>query len=364
MKSKSIFVSLIIVLITLNAFSQKIDITYIANAGFLIEGNSKKVIIDALFDEGFGFYLKPSALTRELIINSQDPFNDIDIYLSSHQHADHFNANMIAEQLINSPLTFFIGTYSAKIALKTLTNSNSFINRTVGISPNFNEYVDITINDFDLKILRLHHDISEFENLGFLFEIDSLKILHVGDFCIGALSELEIFELANENIDIAFINYYGYFNGSEIMEKVRDGINAKQTILYHIENSDLNMVIDSMDNKNGVKVYKNSMDKYRFEKRGDTIINYQINETTGLNEIFFNKKYFIYPNPASQSIQVKAEGFSLNNTNYRIIGINGKVLQQGSFNSGAIDISYLEKGIFFLCFELGNEKICNKFVVE
>jgi hypothetical protein len=43
-------------LICLNLFSQstqsKIDVTYIANEGFLIESNGKKLLIDALFNIG------------------------------------------------------------------------------------------------------------------------------------------------------------------------------------------------------------------------------------------------------------------------------------------------------------------------
>ena len=47
----------------INLFSQstelKIDVTYIANAGFLIESSGKKVLIDALFKNGWNTYLTP-----------------------------------------------------------------------------------------------------------------------------------------------------------------------------------------------------------------------------------------------------------------------------------------------------------------
>ena len=51
-------------LFSLNLFSQsteyKIDVTYIANAGFLIESSGKEVLIDALFNNGWNNYLIPA----------------------------------------------------------------------------------------------------------------------------------------------------------------------------------------------------------------------------------------------------------------------------------------------------------------
>jgi hypothetical protein len=75
-------VGITVLLICLNLFSQrtenKIDITYIANSGFLIESSGKKILIDALFNKGWNTYLTPADSIVSKILNQQAPISHPD----------------------------------------------------------------------------------------------------------------------------------------------------------------------------------------------------------------------------------------------------------------------------------------------
>ena len=100
--NKIVFSSLLLLtnLIFQPCFGQeKIDVTYIANTGFLIESNGKKVLIDALFKNGWDNYLVPTNSVVSKIIDHQAPFNKANLMLITHNHEDHFNDSMVVAYL-------------------------------------------------------------------------------------------------------------------------------------------------------------------------------------------------------------------------------------------------------------------------
>ena len=66
------------------------SVTYIANSGFLLRSGGKSVLIDALFNNGFGRYAVPSNELKADMINGKPPFEKIDLFLVTHNHGDHF----------------------------------------------------------------------------------------------------------------------------------------------------------------------------------------------------------------------------------------------------------------------------------
>ena len=61
LKLKVIIPLLVFIYMAISSCTQqkKMDLTYIANAGFLIETSGKQIIIDALFNQGWDSYLVP-----------------------------------------------------------------------------------------------------------------------------------------------------------------------------------------------------------------------------------------------------------------------------------------------------------------
>ena len=70
----------------------RIEITYLANAGFLLAAGNHKVLIDGLFREGVDEYATLPLEARERVETAQPPFDTVDVvyynYLERHIHLD------------------------------------------------------------------------------------------------------------------------------------------------------------------------------------------------------------------------------------------------------------------------------------
>ncbi len=68
----------------------ELEITYVANEGFLLAGGGKKVLIDALFDGGIAGYPTIPDELRPSLEQARPPFDGVDLVLATHFHGDHF----------------------------------------------------------------------------------------------------------------------------------------------------------------------------------------------------------------------------------------------------------------------------------
>jgi L-ascorbate metabolism protein UlaG (beta-lactamase superfamily) len=78
---------------------KELHINYIANEGFLLFTSNKKVIVDALFSDGYGFFSVPSKGIIDSIEKAIPPFNNIDLYLLTHYHNDHCDPALLTNYL-------------------------------------------------------------------------------------------------------------------------------------------------------------------------------------------------------------------------------------------------------------------------
>ena len=87
----------------------------------------------------------------------------------------------------------------------------------------------------------------------------------------------------------------------------------------------------------------------------NTASDYQTNIdcSTPNNIVDYKNDLIIYPNPVNSTITLV--GVLNKNNNYKVIGIDGKVLKDEILNTSRIDVSFLKKGIYFLEYE--NQKI-------
>ena len=84
-------------------------------------------------------------------------------------------------------------------------------------------------------MILLHHGRNrqiKITNLGFIIEIGSKKFLHMGDSEV-VLSELNIYNLPEENIDVAFVPYW-YFTSVKYQPALQKGIGAKHVVPMHL----------------------------------------------------------------------------------------------------------------------------------
>jgi L-ascorbate metabolism protein UlaG (beta-lactamase superfamily) len=208
-------------------------ISYLANEGFLIEVDGKKVLIDALFRSGVEGYALLSTANREKLESAASPFDGVDLALATHYHADHFDAQAVAAHLSRNPQALFISTPQAVEKLKAVGGFDRIKDRIVAASPREGERITRTHRGVTVQMLNIHHGRNRpVQNLGFIVEIGGRKFLHIGD------SEAEDFvfknyAIAKDGIDVAFIPYW-YFFDAGWKRAVRDQIRAKQIVLMHI----------------------------------------------------------------------------------------------------------------------------------
>ena len=258
-----IFVTGILFLITNNIYAQysindkagnnitsqiqrkDLQITYIANEGFLLKTSTKKVLIDALFKEGYGIFSVPSKEVTAQIMDSKDPFDSINLLLLTHYHKDHCDPALINEYLSkhkNTPfvtsqpsIVFIDGTCFGFIGKKKQFNV---------ITPDINRSISKTINNIPVKVFGLKHlsfykdsiDLEEtMFNVSFLIEMDGIKIFHSGDIEITAFKEyIAKNKKWTDSIDVAFLNCSLFKSGVPDLEYILKTLHPEYIVLMHI----------------------------------------------------------------------------------------------------------------------------------
>jgi L-ascorbate metabolism protein UlaG (beta-lactamase superfamily) len=258
-------------LISLNLFSQrteyKIDVTYIANAGFLIESTGKKILIDALFKNGWYTYLTPVDSIVSKIINQQSPFNEANLMLITHNHGDHFNDSMVVAYLNNNSENVLI---APPLVTNAIIKNPDFKNKNqiVELSKINREKNDTTINGIRVRSFFIQHDTRpQIENVGYLIDIGDLKIFHTGDYDGSELVEFGKLHLQNEQIALALLNFYGFWNTKEGRMFTEEYIHPKRIALMHIPPAEIEIVKDSVKLINDfidITVFEGSMEKKSF----------------------------------------------------------------------------------------------------
>lgn len=247
--------------------SQKpLEITYIANGGFLIEYDTKKILIDALHSWP-NFQSTPDEVFSDMY-NSRPPFENIDLVLVTHRHPDHFNSDMIEMFLRKNPEAKFIATPRyveclravAELPIEQISGQIRIVDIKKG------EVLDISEKGIDLKIFGLEHhgSHSNMLNFGFLIKIGDKTFLHEGDSGIGN----EYFRSAAFNlkgIDVLFEND-PYRKDQERQKVIRDYIKPKYRIGMHIQPKNLERFIREVGEKFPDEIiFKKPMEKRVFK---------------------------------------------------------------------------------------------------
>ncbi|MGD9100655.1 MAG: SUMF1/EgtB/PvdO family nonheme iron enzyme [Anaerolineae bacterium] len=213
----------------------ELEITYIGNAGFLIASSDDKVLVDALY-RGCCGYTIPSE-RRTLMEQALPPFDGVDLILTTHVHADHFDPLVVGAHLENNPHAILVSTEQVVNQLRSVfPGFDDVRDRARAVQLTEGERTQATLNGIELEMLNLPHspdaDGGRPEHMGFLFSVGGVKLLHLGD-SEATLSELRVYQLPDENIDVAFVPYpYLIERGNH--KAVREGIQAKQIIATHL----------------------------------------------------------------------------------------------------------------------------------
>jgi L-ascorbate metabolism protein UlaG (beta-lactamase superfamily) len=134
------------------------QVTYVANTGFVVSAGGKKVLIDALFGHWEWDWcdvppLDAVARMRE----GESPFDGVDVVLVTHAHADHFDPEIVAQYLAKNPSCILIAPRQAVGRLSVLENWNAIQGRVTAPSLEPGECIEIPANGVSVRVWRLAH---------------------------------------------------------------------------------------------------------------------------------------------------------------------------------------------------------------
>ena len=187
----------------------RIEITYLANEGFLLTAGNHRVLIDGLFREGADGYANLSLEQRETVETAQPPFDTVDVVLATHHHADHFHALAVCRFLDSNPLAEFVSTQQALDQMRSSCNNPAALASRVkaGLLSDGSS-APVVLDELRIEAVFLHHgSASPVENIGFLIEIGGLTVLHMGDSQATA-EDLRAAGLGERTIDLVFAPFW------------------------------------------------------------------------------------------------------------------------------------------------------------
>jgi L-ascorbate metabolism protein UlaG (beta-lactamase superfamily) len=332
-----------------------LDITFVANDGFLITDGTNKILIDAIFSQGSGMFTTPPADVLVQERNGTEPFNSIDFLLNTHHHADHINPAYMAEHLVNDNGSLWIGPTQV---YDSLTNQESFgtiEDRLIPLLPGTAVKIDTLINDFRFHIVRLiHYNNSDniLQNLGFIFTLGDINIFHPGDGFLNDTAEIENLNLATDSIDILFLSYRVLDNNFEYLgRKIIQYLNPKAMILMHIpinQAEHYRSLVAGLQHLPPIYVMEEQMGSLTFIPSGDSLI---VEGNVGIISKT-ETRYTIFPNPADDEIIIQLDHEASSIANLEILDLSGKKMITRNFLPGekelSLNLAQYPKGLYVL----------------
>ena len=207
----------------------KVSITYVGNAGFLINIGDKKILIDALFKGFAGAYELPQNIQEKLKLG-EAPFDKVNLILVTHAHGDHIDLDMVRQHMKNNPEVVFASTEQLVNAFK------DFPERSVGFNPEKGRSELKDINGISIETFYLPHGPdSRILNIGFLVKVNGITFFQTGDvdFDQFTFDEFRSLHLPEKKIDLAFIQHFYLTNDSLSTKFVQEAIGGKYIIPIH-----------------------------------------------------------------------------------------------------------------------------------
>ena len=185
----------------------QVAITFVANEGVLLSSPSGKVLIDALF-VSYRSFPYPSDSLRGAMEAGQAPFDSVSAVLVTHWHGDHFGAGPVAAFLRNNPRARLISSRQVVDSLHRLEGTSSIPARQLwpATTPP-GQRRRLTVNGITIEVLGLSHGSGRHatvEHVGFLVEMQGVRILHIGDTDIGP-DTFAPFRLDTARVDVALL---------------------------------------------------------------------------------------------------------------------------------------------------------------
>jgi L-ascorbate metabolism protein UlaG (beta-lactamase superfamily) len=216
------------------ASATDVRIVYAGNEGFLVDVGGTKILFDALYRTGVPGYAVHTKELQNQIELGQEPFDGVSLVLVSHVHSDHFDPIAVGKFMLRNPNATLVTTpQTVDLLQKNFRGYSAISTRVRGLFPREGEPMDVPLDGLSLTAMAMHHGRNvPFQNLGFLVEVNGVKLLHLGD-SEATHAELGRYTLAAQGIDVAFVPFW-YLLDVDGVKLVREAISPKKVVPMHI----------------------------------------------------------------------------------------------------------------------------------
>lgn len=219
------------------AAQARVDLTYLANMGVLLESGGRRVIIDGFHRGELAEYAPVPAAMLESLEQARAPFRTLDLMIATHRHRDHFNAASVAARLRADSSVVFLAARETVDSLVARTDGLANHPRVWAAQTSASTGHHLSIAGVDVTVLDLPHNPTPSQrvaNVGVIVELGGLRVLHVGD-AFAAPTTFARHQLASRPVDVAIVPFWYFANENAEVLRL---IGARRWIATHVPPAD------------------------------------------------------------------------------------------------------------------------------
>ncbi|MCU0640114.1 MAG: ankyrin repeat domain-containing protein [Candidatus Krumholzibacteria bacterium] len=246
-----------------------VTIQYIGNDGFLVSDGKRKVLLDALHKNPWG-YPETGERAFRMMCEGGKPFDGVDLHIASHAHSDHFNADMTLSYLNADPKVRFIGNRPSIDELRTAAGDgySKIERRVVDVNPEWGTTMSMKQAGIGLEFFGINHapaDMAPYMTLATIVEIGGLRILHLADNIAECSADYVRAAMSDGGVDIAFIDPF-FLQSETGGDLVRNFIRPEYIVLMHMRDDEVDRYMGELSPRYpGLLAFKRKMERKVFE---------------------------------------------------------------------------------------------------
>jgi len=245
-----------------------VDVTFLANDGFLLRSGKQSILIDAFVREPVGVFGALPDEVHKRLVNALPPFDGLTVVLVSHAHADHLQVRSLEKYLARNSMAQLFSSEQVLKAVHAGARDFEAIGKRMTPVPLVKGAMkalkaDTTsLHFFELAHFNAPLDDKEI-NLGHLVKLGGLKILHLGD-AAPTPETFAAYDLPSYEIDLAIVPYW-FFGSPQGVKVLHERIRPRQVVMAHVPTANVERLYGMMQEQfPEVIVFKDALETRRF----------------------------------------------------------------------------------------------------
>lgn len=220
-----------------------LEVTYLANAGYMVAHEEKAVLVDALFaihaapgmPPRLHDHLDPERLA--VVLAALPPFDRVERVLVTHAHDDHFTAEATARFLESNPDATLICPRAVAEAVRREPGAPAEPDgRIEPLDPEQGASGEARSDGIPVLALGLPHAGRSDGGAGhnaYLMRLGPYRVLHLGDAAVAPDAFAALDPLLRDGIDVVLAPYW-FLTEPEGLELLRERLRPGHVVVTHV----------------------------------------------------------------------------------------------------------------------------------